>query len=535
MITLSSIPHVNLARDPLFVTFITDNYKQSNGAAAYQVFKLTSLPSANDTLTISTSDGKQWVFTFVAEPDDSGLQIETPPAGQTIDDYTQSYIYPALLANYTLFEFATIDYAVNLLNVTITAREKAFNPITVTANGFTIQGVYGGNGSAEVYRENFKINYQLYSTDTDLPISGIRSLEPNALGKLDVDIHKLIEGLANNTFIFDAANVVEPLPNDIYRVYIKYWESYGLGTAFTNRKTKNSSSFNLIEAASSFIDQAELNEQGKTWIDTVGTRKPVWLTKKPQVCSILPDQKVLLKIFARDFLVYYDQTLLTIRKTDVNGVITKQQITITDDVKLAIYQFDVSPNRLNIGNNIASYEVFIEGASGGEPRTDVLTFKIDRTYYNNIRQYFFRNSLGGFDTIQGVGIGKTDADYKRERASVNLPNKHVRTDRETKVISVEEKLDFKANLGFGANWGEGKHAWANYIRNLYSTEEAFEIINEVLYPIDITTSKAPLVDDNNHLPDYTLEYTRAYVERGAPSKIPALQGAYTNQYTEQYD
>jgi len=106
----------------------------------------------------------------------------------------------------------------------------------------------------------------------------------------------------------------------------------------------------------------------------------------------------------------------------------------------------------------------------------------------------------------------------------------------TKVLAVNQETNFKVNMGFSNNWGASNQAWANYVRQLYSTLEAYEIIQGEIYPIDILTSDQKLLEDENYLPDFLeLEYTRAYVEKGATSEIPALQGSYTNQYSESYD
>lgn len=527
MITLNTIPKVNLVRNSLPITFLSDNYKESSGIYPYKVFKLTSLPAAGNTFVIAFGN-YSFLFIIAADPADDPQFIEASEAGESITDYTNSKLVPGLQANREFSELASVTNTND--EVTITLLEKANSPITFTPNGFTTQDIYGSNGNPDVYRENFKINFEIYDYDTNEIISNVRSLEPDENGKLIVDIQQLVEGHVKSSFVFNSDNVAEVLPNDIKRIYIKYWESYGIGTDYTQRKTKNGQMFRIIDGAISYIEQGTLNEQGKKWIDSIEKHK--WLTNKPIVSSILPEQKILLKLFVGET---YTPIKLSVLYTFNDESTSKVQFDI-DSNNYRIHQFDVSPKRLNISTTVLKYDVYIEAATGGEALSDVITFNIDRKFYNNIRQYFFRNSLGGFDTIQGLGIGKTDADYKRERVTAQKPINHTRSDREIKTVSVDEQLEFKTNLGFGANWGEGKHAWANYIRQLYNAiGEVYEIINDVNYPIDITTDKANLIDDNNQLPDYALDYTRAYVDRGAPSKIPALQGAYTNQYTEQYD
>jgi len=268
---------------------------------------------------------------------------------------------------------------------------------------------------------------------------------------------------------------------------------------------------------------------------TIRCKKNTWLTRKPKICTILPDQKVLLKLFVYQF-PQYASLFVTIATTNTLGQVVKIQQALGNTDLYLLFQVDASPLRHGFTADIVKMDVYLEASTGGELFSEILTFNIDRNYYNNIRHFFFRNSFGGFDSLQSVGLGSVKESYNRIRATNQIPSRHIRTDRETKTISVDQQLEFKANIGFLNNYGDSNQSWANYVRELYSTLEAYEVIIGEIYPIDILTSDQKLLEDENYLPDFMeLEYTRAYVEKGATSEIPALQGSYTNQYTESYD
>ncbi len=537
-VTLSHIPLIALARDPLPITFTTDNFKTSNAAKATCLLEIVTNPAVGYSFDVIFNN-QTITFSVVTTPDDSGTQMRTINGGETLNDWVENVLVVILNKNKAVSEVFNVQYGISGPKHADfeSLIAESISDLDIDVSGFlNANKVISSTGADAIFRTNFKINYQLVYYDTNLPFTNVESLEPDADEAVTIDISELLEGIAENNFVFEATEAWEILPNDIVKYYIKYWESYGIGDAFTNRAVNTTPLRRVIEGATSWIEQAKLNETDEFWWDA--QLKNPWLTKKPTVSNILPDQKILLK-----FVQYFNGNEgtginynLVIKAFDANNDATTITINIGIIDQYDIVQIDASPQRHNIATDIVRIEVSIQSSYQQSILTPIYTFKLDRSYRNNIRYYFFRNSFGGYDTLQGLGITEAEENYKRQRATTQLPTNFTRKNRETRVVSVDNQVSFNANLGFMNNWGDGVNAWANYIRELYATDEGYEIIQGVYYPIDVLTTNQKLLEDENYIPEFLeLEYSRAYVEKGAASQIYALEGSYTNQYTEPYD
>ena len=530
-ITISTIPTVILAKDPLPITFITDNFKTDDGSFASISLEINAPLNDGEGFDI-TFNSKTLEFLIKDAPDDSGLQIRSTNGGESLSDYVSAALIPALRENIDIVEVFRIG-KINPNGFFITALERAeisdlaFAP----TGGAAFIGTSIFNGSDITYRNNFRINYEIIDNATNLPISNIEALEPLSDSTVTIDISEIIQGISKNEFIFNSANAYDLLPDNVERIYIRYWESYGLNENATNRKVLSTSGLYLIEGATSWIDQALLNEESKFWWDTIS--KDTWLTRKPNGAYILPDQPLIL--FLLNTANYGGTVNFNIES--FIGEISQdlKQFSLSNPNQYTIYQFDASPKRHSIADNIEYIEVYYTFGTGNL-LSDKLTFYIDRSWHQNIRYFFYRNNFGAFDSLQSVGLGEVQENYKRNRSTLQIPPRFTTKDRETKIQSVEKQLTFKVNLGFLNNYGVGLNAWSNYIRQLYSSLESFEIIRDVIYPIDGTTTKQKLLEDLEFIPDFfEFEYVRAFIEKGATSEIPALQGSYSDQYDESYD
>lgn len=535
MITLPAIPAVVLSRDPLPLTLSSNNYKTADAVKAAAYVGLTSFPLLGDKLNV-TFLGNKYTLTCTTTTNDDGVSFRVTNGTETLDEYVDNVLVPALQSNYNLAQYWHI-YPASVANrfyfTAIDARLMADFEFTWSVSNFFY--VYNKTlGQDAAYRDNFKINYQIIKFENGLPVavSPVESLEPNADGSITIDPNEYLQGLVANSFDLYYSRFCKKLSStDVLKLAIRCWESYNIDPVL-NRKVYQSNTFHIIEAASARIDQARLNENNLWWYNAQLTNK-YFLTKMPAERNILPGQRVFLKYLHVDGAVG-----LSLRvQSYTNGVLTDDKFLASLNNPGAdpeVYQFEVSPEALTLSAGITSYQVYLTN-SMGNALTEIRTFTLDKSYYKNVRFFFFRNALGGFDTIQAMGSGQWEEEYTRQRATKELPAKFLITDRETEVIDVSQELTFKANLGFLNYLGEGRERWANACRQFYSTKEAYEIINNELYPIDLKTNKQLLFDDENFLPDFfTIEYTRAYIEKGAPSNVPQLEGAYSTQYSPQY-
>jgi len=522
MITISSIPTVVLARDPLPITFASNNYEQTEGEKATAYIDFLRLGVIGDEFVFTFFDIS---YTFTCDgltpiylKDPTGL-IFSPGNAETIDDYVQNVMLPLLQNHYGLTRYFRFYHNGTANRIFIEALTEGYiDPFTIidTPTNFLtyVKGIpFGVNPG---YRENFKINYEVVDAVTDQPLSPIESLEPNSGGEITVDIHEFLEKLASNTFELDSDYPFSTQFDNLKKVYIRFWETYGLDTPAVN--AMNRTEFYVLEAGTSHREKAILNELGLRWYDVQLTNK-YFLTKMPQDRNVLPGQKILLKwlqLSSSPGIILNIETLRIINNSPDTQLI---QSSVMSPAQYQVYQFDVSPVRHNMASDIVSFRVWLTN-SASAIISEIRTFTIDRNYYNNTRYFIFKNSLGGFDTIQALGYYRSDEEYKRERISVQLPPNYNLYHRETKVVSISQQTVFKVNLGFLNLHGAGREKWVNAVRELYSSTEAYELVDSELYPIDILTDKQKLFENDNYLPDFfEMEYAWAFTDNGSPSNL----------------
>lgn len=126
------------------------------------------------------------------------------------------------------------------------------------------------------------------------------------------------------------------------------------------------------------------------------------------------------------------------------------------------------------------------------------------------RQLLYRNSLGGLDTIMLRGSHQDETTYERQQASVtNFPDQYFDRRLKAAVVSIRatETLTIKANTGFVPKWK------VDSLRDLFLSEEVYEVMSGRLVPVNIITSKATLYQKDDNLFSVELEYQRSNPSR----------------------
>lgn len=139
------------------------------------------------------------------------------------------------------------------------------------------------------------------------------------------------------------------------------------------------------------------------------------------------------------------------------------------------------------------------------------------------RQLVYRNSLGGLDTIMLRGAHQDEATYDRQQASLtNFPDQYFDRRLKAAVVSIRatETITIKANTGFVPKWK------VDSLRDLFLSEEVYEVMGGRLIPVSVISNKANLYRKDDNLFSVELEYqpsnpSRQYSQPGAtPETCP---------------
>lgn len=528
MITFSTIPTIVPSRDPFFVDLFSSLYKTAEGAKSEVSITFPDIPNEGDTLTIAWGD-TELIFTFTTDVDDSGFQILIPEVTTHITTalYVRSIMPDYLKQNLTVLETFDIntDTDETLLLQSKDKEELEDLSMSLYVNGNTTTGE-ATIGSAPEYLENFKINFNLINVSNNNEVLVSKAFEPNSAGKVSVNMIDFLADIAESTLPYPVSDNPTELADDVIILRIRAWETYGMSDDAVTKKVYNSSYFRVLECQTAHNEQAKRNALSKSWWDSLKEDKG-FLTKAPTNLKVLADQKV--------FLKYLEFALNSaVRYMVIIGNNTGEQTISFTAVGYTAYFFDISPEYLGISLSDTSYQVYVRDGSGNI-LTEIRYFYIISDYFENQRSFVFRNPRGGYDTLIGLGISTVTDEFTRTEVEKVLPRDFTYQDRETKSVEILMKPTFKANLGFLQNYGFNLDNLVNYIRQMYSSLNVFEIINGTLYPIIITNKDQKLMEDGEYLPDwFEMEYTRAFVEKGVPAEI-VTGGPYNEQYNEQYD
>jgi hypothetical protein len=200
--------------------------------------------------------------------------------------------------------------------------------------------------------------------------------------------------------------------------------------------------------------------------------------------------------------------------TDGNWI--RSTVPEKDWYQYAIYEFAAGYTALGIaahiaaefpGKTVMSYSLTVT-ADENEPVSETRTFIIDNNQHEAEREFAFRNSVGGYDTIMLTGTGEAQRDHDNESVNVNNAA-HGLAMKRTIFTDVNEKL--KVNSG----WLSA--AERLYISELINSPEVYEITTLGLMPVVITKQSMVPEKDNDTLISLQIEFERVnnyYYESG---------------------
>ena len=170
------------------------------------------------------------------------------------------------------------------------------------------------------------------------------------------------------------------------------------------------------------------------------------------------------------------------------------------------YYYPVGYNELGIeawvtahhpGKTLSGYTVQLK-RSNNTDMTPVYKFKLDTGYYPGIRQLWFRNPFGVYETILLTGLGTSTSETKPEIA-------------ETDGLDMPGKLTWKNTLtrSMKANTGWMTKMQVQWLTELMDTTEVLEYIDGVLHPVIMKENKILPVHDSDYQFQADLEWEYA--------------------------
>lgn len=157
-----------------------------------------------------------------------------------------------------------------------------------------------------------------------------------------------------------------------------------------------------------------------------------------------------------------------------------------------IYYFPVGYTQLGIaawaatnhaGKTVTGYSIQV--MSGVTPVSALYKYKLDAKYYQRVRQLWFRNPFGVYETSLLTGSGKVTNEIKPDNA-------------QTDALNIPGKITWKNTLNrtVSANSGFLSELEAIWLSELLDTTEVLEWINGALHPVVMKDIKIIPQHDN---------------------------------------
>ncbi len=486
---------------PLKIKADSSNQYEETGSWANTGLTFTVAGSVDQAFTIAWGN---YVITFTckASPDESGTQFKNNPSGYSLRNWvTQTAGY--LKRNYYLsrdFEISSGDDTIVFM-----AKEKGIDK-TITFSAITVSATQTNNNAGEdiVVRDFYGILLQTYlynSMDGD-ELLNEDLLEPDAEGEVNFNIKDLFSDKLYTEFAYPESYFINKRENICKKYYVKYGERYGLPPEY--KAVYQSDYYWVLNGGVSLIKEAQYNEEGKSFYTKL-LNNWMFLTWCPN--NKIVDIKQIEKLF---YLVFKSNTISINLKVLVyfSDGTTSLQTKFTDYLveRFDVYELSVGYGILNLGSInpakvIKKYDVYLTDQDDNRI-SDRRTYILDYTVRTNKRYFIFQNSLGGIDSLRTTGIGVKTNEYNFSTIEETLEVNFTTKDRRKKQIVSDKTENYKVNTG----WLTENQM--EYLQEFYLSNNIYEIFNNILIPIVITSKKVEQKKDDEYLFSLDFEYTR---------------------------
>lgn len=159
-------------------------------------------------------------------------------------------------------------------------------------------------------------------------------------------------------------------------------------------------------------------------------------------------------------------------------------------------------------SNVISYRVTVFQPNNANAVYLIKDYIIEHRNFYNTYQIFFRNSIGGFETLLLRGQVDFKTDYEKMYAKktyspesyANLLMLH-----QVKINNVDETISYKGNSGFISKFN------LDVLRDIFIVQEVYELVENRFLPININTKSVNFYTNQDSLFNLQIDWSRAYV------------------------
>jgi hypothetical protein len=523
MLTIVQSPAlVALTGNPVRFKLQTDNQFSSPGAKYVFAITFSDRGVADNWFSLSWYD-KSLGFVCKAEPDMSGLQIPDGSDFPLLNDWVAE-VAVYLRSNYYISKDFDAVAAGHI--ITLTAREYGTEyEITLDSSWSPGTDPTGSTtaGSAKVARDFFKVGLQLLLKEGASWITVGEDLLPvDDSGICTFDIHRLFADQVYSSFQWmeSSVNLLVNRPNQCREYRIRYFEQYGWNI-YPGRITE-STSFFILAAGISYLQEAIYNRMSQVVAASFWTKlqyNQYFLTWQPKDKLIDRWQTEKLYYLVRESIA----SLLLKAEINYNDETPKSTITkmtVNSPAAKGIYEVICTLNRLQLfgydQDNIDFYRIWMEDGSGNR-LSEIRTFRMDYAHHEEVRQFLFLNSLGGYDTLRITGDVEDSIELERSTISKVLGSDFMEQDHQVAQGSISETKTYKANTGWLVR---EQVAW---IRDFFLSKQVYQIVVGKLVPVVVSTTQATQRKDREDLFAIDFEYRRAFQSDSYSMEIVSAQ------------
>lgn len=227
----------------------------------------------------------------------------------------------------------------------------------------------------------------------------------------------------------------------------------------------------------------EIEKGGSNCYEFLKANK-IFLTSIPNKKKTYPSQTELLKFY--NTLDYYgpaEYFRLRIKEHLWDGTSKSTRGVYYQSInRLSSCTFDVTPNKLDLDPNTVWWEMWV--TLGDSVVSETVSYSRNETKPTNARQFLFRNSLGGYDTVVATGSrtitteGTTQQGFIAKQSAVRKWLVPTQTRRKSTNV-------YRGILGYFDN------EELNWLKELFNSEEKYLVENNKLEPITIRTVEWP--------------------------------------------
>lgn len=509
----NTLPDVVLAGNRIPLKFqASENYLENAGTKAKVILPWSAVALVNEYFDLLLF-GETVRFTCKAAPDNSGVQFHDNTLAASLNDWV-ALVATDLQKNYLISRY----YNVTVLNNSITIEAKLAGSdysmeFTAGAGIDVVPDESAKTGVDRAIREFYYVVVLLWAGSEFVQEF---LLNVDDAGLAECDISNLLQPFVSQDFQWPEsdANFIYDRSAAIKSFYFRYGERWGDGDY---RAMTLSSTYYVMHGGVSWMQQAKYNSDVSSYWAKLQYNK-YFLSWAPLTRYIGTAEPVK--------LYFINHTAATSLKLKAKLYTASSNSTITIDTVAgiadkAMYEMILSPAKVAYAGlndeTLVKIEVWMDNQADVRV-SEIRTFIIDYTRYENTRYFIFRNSLGAFEVLRTTGLMTKGNNYSRESDSISLASDYTSKDREEISVKNTEQQKFVVAMGWLSRFANADE-YRNWLRDFSLSREVYQAIGNTLKPIRITSDNLEHGKDGDNLKPFMFEFVNAFTDEHFTKEI----------------